>query len=256
MKAAHYVCVLVPDEFPPSPPVGRIVTLRERVGLGDTRPDARVRLDALARYLQDVADEDAATAPLGDDRHVWVLRRLAVDLASTPRFRDTVTLSTWCSGSGARWAERRTDVTRDGRDDVAVRGVGLWVHVDRATGRPARLAPGFEEIWGASARGRRVSARLEHEAPPAAAPRERWPLRATDVDLVGHVNNAAYWHAVEELLARRPTLRVARAAIEFRSGVLPGEDVDLVARDLDDGFSCWFMVGEEVRASALVHSRK
>jgi acyl-ACP thioesterase len=254
MEAAHYVCTLVPDEFPPMPPVGRVVTLRERVGLGDTRPDARLRLDALARYLQDVADEDAATAPIADDQHMWVLRRLAVDLVSAPRFRDTLSLSTWCSGSGARWAERRTDVRRDGRDGVAVRAVGLWVHVDRTSGRPARLVPSFDEIWRVSAQGRRVSARLEHDAPPEAAPRERWPLRATDIDLVGHVNNAAYWHAVEELLSRRPTLRGAHATIEFRAGILPGEDVDLVVRDLEDGFMSWFMVDHEVRASTLVHS--
>jgi acyl-ACP thioesterase len=242
-------------EFAAYPEAGRVVSLPVRVGLGDTRRDARLRLDALARYLQDVADEDAATAPVADDESVWVLRRLVVDITRTPRFRDALELATWCSGTGARWAERRTDVRRAGVPEVAARSRGLWVHVDRQTGRPSPLPASFDAVWGTSANRRQVRARLEHDGPGSNGARERWPLRATDIDLVGHVNNAAYWTAVEELLARRPTLRVARAEIEFRAGVLPGEDVDLVVADDDDGFRCWFLVGPEVRASALVGSR-
>jgi acyl-ACP thioesterase len=253
MERGHYFPGVPGDEFPPFPGTGRIVDMRQRVGLGDTRPDARLRLDALARFLQDVADEDAATAPGPDNTNVWILRRLAIAIAHAPRFRDALHLSTWCSGTGARWAQRRTDVVRDG-DAPAVRAAALWVYVDRTTGRPARLDASFDDVWGASTEGRRVNARLRHDAPPVGVPRERWPLRATDIDIVGHVNNAAYWIAVEELIARRPTLRVAAAEIEFRAGVLPGEDVDLVVEDSAHGFMCWFLVGEEVRASAAVRS--
>jgi acyl-ACP thioesterase len=244
---------MLTEEFPAFPGDGRMVAMQARVGLGDTRPDGRLRLDALARFMQDVADEDAATAPVTDGDSVWVLRRLVAQFERTPRFRDALTLATWCSGAGARWAERRTDVSR--RGDAVVRGVATWVHVDRESGRPARLVPAFDNVWGVSARGRKVSARLQHENAPDVARRERWPLRATDIDIVGHVNNAAYWAAIEELIARRPTLSVARCEIEFRAGVLPGEDVDLVVDDRDHGFMCWFFVGDEVRASASVHSR-
>jgi acyl-ACP thioesterase len=229
-----------------------MVAMQARVGLGDTRPNGRLRLDALARYLQDVADEDSATAPVVDESNVWILRRLTFEFTRTPRFRDTVTLSTWCSGIGARWAERRTDVSRAG--DLVVQGVALWAHIDRESGRPTRLVPAFDRVWGPSARGRHVTARLQHDAPPPDARRERWPLRAIDIDVVAHVNNAAYWAPVEELLGRRPTLRVSRAEIEFHAGVLPGEDVDLVVDDREHGFMCWFLVGAEVRASALVSS--
>jgi acyl-ACP thioesterase len=241
------------DEFTPRPRAGRIVTMRRRVGLGDTRPDTRLRLDALARFVQDVADEDAATAPV-DAGGVWILRRLVLAFDHPPRFRDGLELATWCSGVGARWAERRTDVTRDGTHDVAVRSAAIWAHVDRASGRPSPLPAEFGEVWGPTAAGRRVSARLAHGAPPAGARRERWPLRATDVDIVGHVNNAAYWAAVEELLARRGDLRPARAEIEFRAGVLPDERVDLLSDEGDDVLRCWFEVAGEVRASALVGS--
>jgi acyl-ACP thioesterase len=79
-------------------------------------------------------------------------------------------------------------------------------------------------------------------------------LRATDIDIVGHANNAAYWAAVEEEIARRGIARVARAEIEFRAGIAPGEAVDVVFSGIEGGFMTWFVVGDEVRASALVHS--
>lgn len=241
-------------EFVARPRHGRVVTTRQRVGLGDTRPDGRTRLDALADFLQNVADEDAATSGVEDGRSVWILRRLTIAIDRTPRFRDALELHTWASGTGARWAERRTDVTCDG--DVVARSVGVWVHVDRETGRPTPLPDAFDRVWGETAAGRAVRARLLHGAPPAGGdtPRERWPLRATDIDIVGHANNAAYWAAVEEELARRGTPRVARAEIEFRAGILPGDAVDVVFAGTDRGLMTWFVVGDEVRASALVHS--
>jgi acyl-ACP thioesterase len=137
---------------------------------------------------------------------------------------------------------------------VGVETVGLWVHVDRTTGRPKPLPDGFERIWGERARARRVRARLFHGPPPEDARRTSWPLRATDIDVVGHVNNAAYWAAVEEEIARRGIRHVAAATIEFGGGIDPTEAVELAVADHEGGFMCWFLVGGEARASASVHS--
>ncbi len=241
-------------DYPPRPGTGRIVSTARRIGLGDTRPDACLRLDALAGYLQDVADEDAASSPL-EASSAWVLRRLALTFDGTPRFRDRLTLSTWASGTGARWAERRTDIERAG-SGIVVHASAIWVHVDAASGRPSPLPPVFFTMWGPTAAGRSVRARLTHDAPPAAGDlaRERWSLRATDVDIVGHVNNAAYWAAVEEQVARRRFGPITHAEIEFRGGIDPGDDVELAVVEAPGRLMCWFEVGGEVRASASVSS--
>src|SRR6185436_15611717 len=109
LTTRDYFAGMIDDEFIPMPGEGRVVTMTRTVGLGDVRPDARVRLDALARFVQDVADTDASTAPM-HDKGVWVMRRLALRIDRTPRLRADVTLRTWCSGVGARWAERSTDL--------------------------------------------------------------------------------------------------------------------------------------------------
>jgi acyl-ACP thioesterase len=236
------------DEFTAQPAAGRVVTIARHVGLGDARPDASLRLDALARYLQDVADLDAATG--GVEGGAWVLRRLAIRLARTPRFRADLTLRTWCSGVGPRWAERRTSVAVG--ETGCAETVALWVHVDPATGAPVPLPAGFDERWGTTANGRRVRASLRHGAPPAGARVEQWPLRITDLDVLGHINNAAYWIPVEEELARRGRPRVTAAEIEFRGGLEGDQRVEILTVDTEDGFASWCRVDGDVRASALV----
>jgi acyl-ACP thioesterase len=227
----------------------RVASLDARVGLGDVRPDARMRLDAIARVVQDVADHDAATASI-DGMGVWILRRLALDIAHTPKFRARLTAHTWCSGVGARWAERTTTV---GIDDVrCIDATAIWVHVDPQTGAPTRLPTGFDTIWGATARDRRVSARLTHRLPSPDAHRAPWVLRATDIDVMRHVNNAAYWAVAEDELAGRGAPHVAHAEIEFRAGIDPDDDVTTITEQRTDGFALWLTVDDDVRASMLV----
>jgi acyl-ACP thioesterase len=229
--------------------VERLVEITGRVGLGDVRPDGRMRLDAISRVLQDAADRDAATADV-PDMGVWILRRLVLDIAHTPRLRAELRASTWCSGVGARWAERRTDVHVG--NQLCITATALWVHVDPARGVPTVLPPGFHETWAPSAHGRTVSARLSHAPPPGDAARRAWPLRATDFDVMAHVNNAAYWAPVEEELAARGGDRVSRAEIEFRAGIDRGDEVELRTAAQEGGFACWLCVAGDVRASMLV----
>lgn len=223
---------------------------RRRVYLGDTSRRGRLRLDAVARFLQDVAADDAAEARLADD-HAWVVRKLTLEIAGFPTLYEDVELVTWCSGSGSRWAERATTLAR-GHGEVAVEARAIWVLVTRATGAPVPLPPEFFARYG-DASARKVSARLHHPAPSPGARRLPWGLRESDFDVLGHVNNAAYWEPVAEAVGQEQRgLRVRRAEIEFRSGIDPGDAPELaIARD-GDALCGWFLVDGAVRASVRV----
>ncbi len=80
-----------------------------------------------------------------------------------------------------------------------------------------------------------MSARLQHpSAVPDDAVRRPWPLRATDFDLLGHVNNAATWSVVEDVLASRPQLRAPLwAELEYRAAIEPGDCVELATTDTE-----------------------
>lgn len=229
------------------PSSGRVYSHRRRVHLADGSPKGRARLDALARMLQDVSDEDTTEAGFPADEP-WVVRRVDMGVAAFPTFRDMVTVTTWCSGIGARWAERRVRIVGDagGQVDAAV----LWVHLD-AQGRPARLPERFDDLYAEAARGRNVRARLHHDALPADAPTDPFALRLTDFDLMGHVNNAVSWIPVEEVLVSRKDLRAPlRVTLEHPGPIDPGEQPEVAVVDVDGGFDLWIAVDGEARSSA------
>jgi acyl-ACP thioesterase len=244
------VDIAVPaSEFVAPVPGGRAFTRRRHVHLGDVTTTGRIRLDALARYVQDVAVEDVDEVGM---RRPWVLRRLAMQLGALPMFHDDVELVTWCSGAGGTFAERRTTLLVDG--SVRVEAVALWVYVDSA-GRPARLEGWFFDVYGVSVKGRRVNRRLVHPAPPQGAAARSWPLRAADFDVLEHLNNAATWIAIEDEFARyRPGRVPVRAEMEYRAPVDPGDEV--VLRTMVEGqrLCCWLTSQGEVRASAVVEA--
>jgi acyl-ACP thioesterase len=208
------------DELVPAPAQGRVFERILTPGLGDVTPSGRVRLDAIARWLQDVAYADAEDAKLAE-RRAWVIRRARVRVERFPRFGQDLCLRTFCSAAATLVAERRTSITGAA---AAVEAVGLWVHVDPESGLPARLGKEFDAVYGASAGGRRARSRLRHPAPPADAARAVWRFRAADLDMAGHVNNAVYWALLEEELvpgAAEP--ESVDVEVEFREPAPAGE---------------------------------
>src|SRR3954453_17359154 len=91
------------------PAAGRTFTGRRRVRLGDCSPGGRLRLDATARYVQDLSDDDTRDAGLA--QMTWVVRRTVIDVARFPTYPDPLEKVTWFSGLGSRWAERRVAIT-------------------------------------------------------------------------------------------------------------------------------------------------
>ena len=233
----------------PPPVESRTFTVASRVRLGDVGPRGRLRLDGVAKLLQDVATDDALDGAPGEDDG-WVVRRTTVEVTTWPRHREDLTVTTWCSGYGRRWALRRTSLV--GVDGGRVETESLWIHVDRTTGRPVPLGETFFRVWGPGVTDTSVSARRRLPDQPAGEP-VAWPLRFSDFDALAHVNNAAYWLPVEEqLAARRDLVAPLRAEIEYREGVVRDEAVEVVTDHGEDGFLQWWVVDGQVRASAEV----
>jgi acyl-ACP thioesterase len=203
------------SEIIPPPEVGRIFEQTLRPGLADAAPSGRIRLDALARWVQDMAYADVEDAGVVGDS-VWVVRRMRIRAERFPRFSEPVRASTFCSGFGRLWAERRVDFESvSGRVEIT----GIWVHLSPRSRLPAPLPESFDRIWAESAQGRKVKARLRHPNPPGGEEAAPWFFRRTDADVADHVNNAAYWEPIEERIGDPECID---AEIEFREPAQPG----------------------------------
>jgi acyl-ACP thioesterase len=240
------------NELVAPPSRGRVFTQAMRPGLADCAPSGRIRLDGLARWLQDIAYADVEDAGLAESA-VWVVRRTRLLVSRFPRFAERCTLSTFCSGLGKMWAERRTTITRDGAEAAEVDAVSLWVHLDPATWRPVPFDDAEIAAYGDAAAGRRVTARLRHPSPAPDAEAWPWTFRASECDIADHVNNAAYWLPLEEELLVRSVDHTEPepldVEIEFRSPAQPGEK--LILRD---GSRRWIVdAGGETHASLWIN---
>ena len=232
----------------PLPSSGRTYAARRRIRLADLDPRGRVRLDALARLLQDVAIDDVQETGWGMPEHLWFVRRIRIDMLH-PFLEDrAVDLVTWCSGLAAIAAGRRWSLTGDagGRAEVD----SVWIHLDSQQ-RPARIerfGP-YEE----ATQGRHASTKLELPEPPADAVTP-WPLRATDLDLHGHLNNAVHWQAVEHVLVshdfdpRRPLV----AELDYHAPIDSGDELELATAPDEGALLVGFRSPGAVKAVARV----
>ena len=211
----------------------------------------RLRLDAVARFLQDVAIEDVSETGWGTPEHLWFVRRIRIEV-HVPFLEDReVELVTWCSGLAAIAAGRRWSVAGDAGGRLEVDSV--WIHLGPDQ-RPARIE-GFG-VYAEATEGRGVSTRLELAAPEDGAGRRPWPLRSSDVDLHGHVNNAVYWQAVEDALRDSPvdaSLPLV-AELDYRDPVDLADPVELLVDGDAHVLRVGFRVGESLRALARVEA--
>ena len=219
------------------PIIGRVFSTQRRVRLGDVTPKGRLRLDATARYLQDIANDDAVDGQYSDV-HGWVVRRTEMWVYQFPTYMTDINLRTWCGGYGSHWAERRTTIT--GADSARIESAALWVHVDMQTMKPLTLPPDFVPLVEQSSGGRKVSAKLmigkglgPIEIGKSAV--SDWPVRFADMDAVGHLNNASYWIALEEYLSTRGSRRAPlHATVEHHLAIDPGNKVRIVTDESAD----------------------
>ena len=116
-------------EFVPLTDEGRRYSEDYLIRLGDADENGLLRLDGVARLLQDVATDDWTDTGIATE-DTWVVRRTQIRLvegATWPRYLDRVTLTTWCGGWGAAWAERRTNVDIAG-DRLSRSGRAVGAH--------------------------------------------------------------------------------------------------------------------------------
>lgn len=235
----------------PRPSSGRVFVGRRRVRLSDADSGGRLRLDAAARYLQDVAGDDVLETGWGSPDHFWLVRRTMIQQVRPFSLEEMVELTTWSSGTASSTASRRT--TLSGNRGGLIEAESVWVHLGLEL-RPERFGGNFFDVYGPSANGRKISPRLELPDLPDGAERTTWPLRRCDLDVLGHLNNAAYWEAVEET-ATQIGLDLGsplQALLEFRGPIDLEDEVELLCSPQPGGFRLALAASGESRAVAAL----
>lgn len=210
-----------------------------------------MELDAVARFLQDVGNDDTDDAELPKLGLAWIARRAVMAVRTSPIPREKLTMTTWCSGTGSRWAERRTSIT--GEHGAQIDAAALWVHIDTESGRPTAWGDEFASTYLEAAQGRSVDSKLRHpKRIPVVGDRNEmlWTFRRTDLDGFGHVNNAAYLAVLEEALGEHAPDAI-QVEVEWRKPSDAAEPLVVTEMFTDGGAQMWIRSGDEIRATIL-----
>ena len=235
-----------------TPKSGRVFSTRKKVRSSDATTEGRFRLDAVARIVSEVSEDDVIDLGRAGGGW-WIARKIGIDVLREAESRQQLDCQTWAGGMARVAVQRRVSLAGVGqgcRYEVAA----TWIAIDQETKRPTPLPEWFGAVYGESCAGRRLSVSLTHDDPPETADQLVWPLRQVDFDQHQHVNNSSYWPVLEEIMANYEFDRTTpyRAEIEFRSGVPKAASVDILVVREGTGLAIWWQVGADIAASAIL----
>ena len=200
--------------------------------------------------FMDLAQEIAywAAQELGfgyDTLHIhhiaWVLSRMHIRFHQPVAWRDQVSLFTWHKGAAGLFYLRDFDL-RNQAGECCVAATSSWVVIDERTRRlvrPDELAQSLQVDY-------EVDNAICEPAPKLALPKEmeaagEHVVAYSDIDLIGHTNNARYavW-AMDCLPVEEADKPVKDLYINFNKETKAGETVQLFRRREENA---WFVEG-------------
>lgn len=238
-----------------------------RVRTDDVDQEMRVRLDAVARFLQDTANDNIDATPFGDTDPYWIVRRTIIDVIEPISWPGEVTAQRWCAALSTRWTNMRVRLTAthetnrfnpEPRPSGLIETEGFWINVNEQ-GMPSRITDSALELLSETAletrlRWRSMNTDKAPDADDVELPDRPHILRVTDFDPFKHLNNAAYLEAIEDELVDHPDLvdRPHRLVIEYLRPIVPGSVLTLRRRRVGDKLEVWILLGEEKTVAATV----
>jgi acyl-ACP thioesterase len=247
--------MLSPDADQPLralPDTGYVYRTSWPVMTGDIDEHLHLRLDGVARYIQEVGAENLVDAGEAEAHPHWIVNRTVIDVLTPIEWPHDVTFSRWCSALSTRWCTMRVDLVDSSGGRIETEG--FWIAINKDTLTPSRVSDTLTEKFATTTDEHRLKWRPWLEDPRHTDTETPFALRRTDIDIFQHVTNAAYWHAIHEVIAAHPEVATApyRAVVEYRRPIQFGEEVTIRSTRQGDEVRIALAVGDDVRAAALL----
>lgn len=239
------------EPLAPIPGSGHIFETAWRLTTFDMDENHHLRLDAVARYLQEAGAMHLEHVGMMDEHPHWIVRRTVVDVIRPIQWPGQIRVRRWCSGISPRWCTMRVRI--DGPEGGLIETEGFWINMNKQTMGPSRLSDPFFDLMATTASEHRLKWRPWLIEPLANEPGIPFPLRRTDVDHFEHVNNTAYWHGIHEVTTELAE-PAHRFVIEYAKPISLGEQVRIHTRRIGNALNIWFAVDGDVRSLARISS--
>lgn len=194
--------------------------------------NGKLKLDRLLSLVQESSLGGSAFLGAGVEdikkNHIfWVVMSYRFEIARWPSAGEKVTISTY-PGETKAFVYPRHYVMKDAKGEVIVRGIGLWALLDTTSHRPT-LPPAN----GVSLKAEKSEGELPW--PPSLKPNdlvsvEKRPVRLSDLDFNGHMNNVRYLDFALDAETKDFLLskEAASLQINFQSETMLGKEMEIL----------------------------
>ncbi|MET9487225.1 acyl-ACP thioesterase domain-containing protein [Nocardia sp. NPDC006630] len=238
----------------PVPSSGHIFDFPGRLGTVDMDEDQGLRIDGIARHIQDAGVDHLVHCGALESHPHWIVRRTVIDVIRPIAWPARLRTRRWCSGISPRWCTMRVRIDSD--NDGLIETEGFWIHMNKETMSPSRVDDRFFELMCTTTSNQRLRWQQWLNDPLPESPGTAFPLRRTDIDHFQHVTNTAYWHAVHEFTADAADLTRSphRYILEYNKPIRYGDPIDIHTRRTENSQTLWFSSNQEVRAVAQLRT--
>jgi medium-chain acyl-[acyl-carrier-protein] hydrolase len=216
----------------------------------DCGADGIMRVDAAFEILQEAAGYHAELCGAGfldllPTGRTWILSRIRVDFLRPARYGDVLSVKTWPRGTQGLLALRDFRV-RGADGEILMLGTSSWLLVEVAGRRPLRVADYLagrfiltdEKVLGAdAAKLADFPVALGDGSPTADARRSAaldFLVRASDLDMNGHMTNTAYFKMLSDGLAEAyPSFTPSSVEANFMAEAFRGDALSLAFAPAD-----------------------
>jgi len=176
-----------------------------RVRFDESGPDGMLRPSGYLRYAQDLAWLHSTGSGFGREWYgerglTWLVRAAELDVHTPARFGQLLEVSTEVLGFRRVWARRQSEFRHTDAGELLATAIIDWVLLNRA-GSPTRVPADIVAAFPGVAEISLPPLRVTLPSVPANAEVSEFRARRSELDPMGHVNNAAYLDYVDELLA-------------------------------------------------------
>jgi medium-chain acyl-[acyl-carrier-protein] hydrolase len=191
-----------------------------------TDPDARIKPDSFVRILQNAAishvhEADRDSRVLIAAGFAWMINKISIDIYRHPVYTETLTVNTWHKGARGFKSYREYEIFCD--EEKIAAATSSWLYLDLGRRKIIRVPRETDDAYGVDPRSA-VGRDIEDWRPDKKMVPEFTvdiTTRRSDYDMLGHVNNAAYFDYLDTLLnafTGTPP-RIERISIQYNKEV-------------------------------------
>lgn len=208
---------------------------------GDCNAEKQASLFSIMKLLSEIAGDDYEGRGLGHTvlwkhQQAFLLSRMAMRFQRLPEYGQKTTASTWERYVKGVFFCRDYEIrSKDG--DILVSANSLWFLINpisREVLRPGLFIGKIPEDMKAAADCPKSKRLRIKDGMPILGIR---PIKYSDIDANGHVNNAVYGRIVDDFLPKNLRRSPEALFIDFKSEVKLGENLEIRGEPSENGYS-------------------